>query len=53
LRQDGLSVTDDGARSAMAREVEEVFKLASSARDVESDLVTLAEYSGQYLPQPG
>ena len=42
-----------GARSAMAREVKEVFKLASSARDVESDLVTLAEYSGQYLAQPG
>jgi hypothetical protein len=37
----------------MAREVKEVFKPAPSARGVESDLITLAEYSGQYLAQPG
>ena len=36
----------------MRREVEEVFELASRARGVEGDLVTLAEYFGQCILQP-
>jgi hypothetical protein len=33
----------------MQREVEEVLELASGARDVESDLIAVAEYSGQCI----
>lgn len=39
----------DGCASAMRREVEEVLELASGARDVESDLIAVAEYPGQCI----